>query len=259
VLGVAAAPPAPEHLAELVRAQLMRVPFENISKLYLRKRRGHRFMPELELHLDGIERHNFGGTCYPNNSYFNLLLRHLGYDVSLCGADMSDPDVHIVSVVRLAGREYLVDVGYAAPFYEPLPRDLQAEHVVRFGRHSYVLHPRDELGRSRMDHLRDGERIHGYTAKPEPREVGFFEKVIADSYDDTASFMNAVVVERFFEDRSLRIHNLKMIESTPDSSTETRLADRHELIGAVERYAGIPADIVRDAIEDLGLSGDIYT
>jgi arylamine N-acetyltransferase len=216
-------------------------------------------MPDLELHLEGIEWYRFGGTCYPNNSYFNRLLRHLGYDADLCGADMTNPDVHIVSVVRLEGREYLVDVGYAAPFYEPLPRNLQADHVVSFGRNSYLLHPQDGLGRSRMDQLRDGERIHGYTVKPEPRDVSHFEDVIAGSYDDAATFMNAAVVERFFEDRSVRIHNLKLIETTHDSVTETRLADRDELVEAVEQHAGIPADIVREAIEGVALKGDIFT
>ena len=113
-------------------------------------------MPILGLFLDGIERFNFGGTCYPNNYYFYQLLANLGYQTKLCGADMSNPDVHLVSMVTLEKREYLVDVGYAAPFIAPMPRDLATDYVVVLGRDRYVLKPQDARGRSRMD-LRGGQ------------------------------------------------------------------------------------------------------
>jgi arylamine N-acetyltransferase len=257
VLGMRPARPSLGHLQQLVTAQLTRIPFENISKL-LAKQRGQGTIPGLEQYLDGVERHSFGGTCYVNNPYFNLLLNHLGYDAALCGADMSAPDVHVVTVVQLEGREHLVDVGYAAPFYEPLPLDLDRYHVVDFGATRYVLHPRDELGRSRMDLLRDGERVHGYLAKPEPRRLGDFENVIRASYRPSATFMNAVVVERFFTDRSVRIHNLTLTESTVAESTVTRLAGTEQLVAAVEQRCGIAADLVREAVEGLQLDGDIY-
>jgi arylamine N-acetyltransferase len=259
ILGIEAAPPSLDHLSALVRAQLTRVPFENISKLYLRKTQGASYIPSLEQHLDGIERFSFGGTCYANNPYFYELLRHLGYDIKLCGADMSKPDVHVVSIVRLAGRECLVDVGYGAPFYEPMERGLDRDHEIIFGRNRYVLHPQDGRGRSRMDHFRDGRLIHGYVAKPEPREINHFDEVIRHSYSDAATFMNVVVIERFFPDRSLRFHNFTLTESTSDGAITTRLADRQELIDAVEHHVGISADIVREAVEGIALEADIYT
>lgn len=259
ILGVEAAPPSPEHLRRLVSAQLVRVPFENISKLFLTKTRGAVFAPSLEEHLDGIEHHRFGGTCYANNPHFFSLLRHLGYEVRLCGADMTNPDAHIVSMVELAGREYLVDVGYAAPFFEPLPRDLETPHEVRFGASRYVLEPQDDRGRSRLRLYRGGREIHGYLAKPEPREIGQFAGGIRDSYRSTATFMNTLVIERFFPGRSLRIHNLTLTESTPDSARTTRIADREELATVVEQTCGIPTSIVRQAIDGVDLEGDIYT
>jgi arylamine N-acetyltransferase len=258
ILGLAAGPPDLDHLRALVAAQLVRVPFENVSKLYLKKRFGATSAPTLEEHLDGIERFGFGGTCYANNPHFYALLRQLGYDVALCGADMSRPDVHVVSIVRLGGREHLVDVGYAAPFYGPLPRDLESDLEIRFGESRYILSPRDEAGRSRLVVSRGGRNLHGYLAKPTAREIGEFQAVIADSYRETATFMNAVVVERFFPGRSVRIHNLSLTESTPDGATTTPLNDREDLIQAIEAHAGIPADIVREATEGVRLDGEIY-
>jgi arylamine N-acetyltransferase len=259
ILGVEAAPPSLGHLGRLTAAQIQRVPFENISKLFLKKTQGATFVPSLEEHLDGIDRHHFGGTCYANNPSFFQLLNHLGYEVTMCGADMSDPDCHIVSFVKLEGRQYLVDVGYGGPFYEPLPRDLAAPHEILFGSCGYVLEPQDGKGRSRLKMFRDGKLTHGYLAKPEPRQIAFFEEIIRDSYRDTASFMNTVAVERFFPGRSVRIHNLSLIESTPTTSRSTLLADRDELVRAIEHHCGISADLVRAAIKDVRLEGDIYS
>ncbi len=259
ILGIEAAPPSVDHLRRLVHAQLTRVPFENISKIFLKKTQGASYIPSLKQHLDGIERFNLGGTCYANNPYFSQLLRHLGYDVAMCGADMSEPDVHVVSIVRLGGREYLVDVGYGAPFFEPMARGLDREHEIVFGRNRYVLHPQDERGRSRMDHFHDGQLIHGYIAKPMPLQIEIFNDVIRDSYSDEATFMNVVVVERFSPDRSLRFHNFTLTESTPEGATTTRLADREELAAAVEHHIGIPADIVREAVEGTALEADIHS
>ncbi len=255
ILGIEPEEPSHDHLRRLVRAQLIQVPFENISKLYLKKTRDASFIPSLEEHLDGIERFNFGGTCYANNPYFAKLLRHCGYDVDLCGADMTRPDVHVVSMVRLEGR----DVGYGAPFDAPMPLDLDREQDFVLGANRYVLHPRDKQGRSRMEQHRNGKLIHSYLAKPEPREIDDFAEVIRDSYSDVATFMNVVVVERFFTDRSLRFQNFSLAESTPDGTTTTGLADKEELAKAIAHHCGFPCEMVRKAIADISLEADIYS
>lgn len=258
ILGAAPEPPSLRALTALVCAQLTTVPFENVSKLFLRQREGAETVPTLDRYLDGIERFHLGGTCYAANGYFNLLLRYLDYDARLCGADMNHPDVHLVSMVRLAGREFLVDVGYAAPFFEPLPRDLPTEHVISWGEERYVLEPRDAAGRSQLHHEHRGRRIHGYLAKPHARSLAYFDRVMRDSYADAATFMNAVMLVRFWPGRSVRIHNLELVESTPDSARVTALADREELVEAVRQHFGIPGAIVRGALEGLGDLRDVH-
>lgn len=110
-----------------------------------------------------------------------------------------------------------------------------------------------------MDHFHDGQLIHGYIAKPMPLQIEIFNDVIRDSYSDEATFMNVVVVERFSPDRSVRFHNFTLTESTPEGATTTRLADREELAAAVEHHIGIPADIVREAVEGTALEADIHS
>jgi N-hydroxyarylamine O-acetyltransferase len=259
VLGAVEAAPSRRALDELVRAQVTRVPFENISKLYRFKHQGLAGIPSTEMYLDGIERFHFGGTCYPNNFHFCRLLRALGYDAALCGADMpSGEDVHAAITVAIDGRALLVDVGYGAPFLEPLPRDSARDVVIPFGRDRYVLKPRDGQGRSQLDMYRDGELIHGYLLKPTPRPIEHFTAAVRDSFRPSATFMNAVDLIRFSNLDSVVIYNLSIIRSKPDRFSIERLPDRDALVQAIEREFGIPAEIARDAIAGLGSLCDVY-
>lgn len=261
VVGVLPGPPSRELLAELVSAQLVAAPFENISKLYRHRTTGSTNIPSLGEYLDGIETWRLGGTCYTNNFHFYSLLDRLGFHVSLCGADMNQPDVHMVSIVRIEGREVMVDVGYAAPFFHPLPRDLDGAHAIDFGSCRYVLHPQDDQGRSRLELIRDGVSVHGYVAKPEPRRLSHFDAIIADSFRPDQTFMNAVVIERFTPGGgSIRVHNLKLIETAADGpSTIAVLSDRHELVDTIEHRLGVPRDVVRTAVGGIDLTADIYS
>lgn len=251
LLGVRERKPDVSALTEVVEAHVMRVPFENISKIYYKKHLSLSGLPSLELFLDGIERYHFGGTCYSNNYYLFLLLVHLGYDVTLCGADMSNPDVHMVSMVSVEGQQFLVDAGYGAPFLAPLPRDLAKNHVVTLGRDRYVLNPQDGNGCSRLEFYRDGQLKHDYLAKPTPKKIEDFEAVITDSFRKDATFMNALLLARFYSDRSVVIHNLDLIESRGARSKIRSLASRDELVRVIDECFNIPQAIATESVAEL--------
>jgi arylamine N-acetyltransferase len=256
VLGVPPRAPSLEALSELTAAHLTRVPFENVSKLYRARHAGFRGIPGLSEYLEDIERNALGGTCYSNNYYLHRLLGSLGYDVALCGADMSSPDVHLANIVRIEGREYIVDGGYGAPFLEPMPRDLDRDYEITLGRERYVLRPRDAAGRSPLELHREGKRDHGYLLKPEPRSIDEFAAIVADSYAPTATFMNALAIVRFRPGRSLVLHNLTLIESEGEHVRKERIASAAALQAVVERRFGIPAGITRVAIDGLVMTHD---
>jgi arylamine N-acetyltransferase len=258
LLGVERREPSLNGLRELLRAQMARVPFENISKLYYLQHDDLRDIPNLDTYLDGVERFHFGGTCYSNNPYFHQLLASLGYDAKLCGADMNDPDVHFAIMVRLGGREYLVDTGYAAPFNFPLPRDLTENYELISGEDRYVLSPQDATGRSRLEIFRDDKLRHHYLAKPAARTVADFGKVIRDSFQDYSTFMNSIVLTRFVGDRFVRIHNLTLTVARGEEYERRILADRDELVQAIEELFEIPAQITAGVVEKLGSLVDAW-
>jgi N-hydroxyarylamine O-acetyltransferase len=248
--------PGYEALAELVEAQLTRVPFENASKLYHKKHIGLRGLIDLDRHLDGIERWNLGGTCYANNYYLHLLLKFLGYEVKLCGADMTDPDVHLVNLVTLEGREYLVDGGYGAPLLKPIPLDLNKDYAVELGNERYVVSPRDARGYSRQCHYRDNQLIHGYTVKPLHRDIGYFREVIRDSFTDKSTFMNGLVIIRFYPNRSMAIRSFNLIESEGRNVKIRKMAGREELLRVGKEVFSIPPEVLSDAMDEIAKLND---
>jgi len=249
LLGVEASFPSFEFLCKIVRAHLLKVPFENISKL-LYKKQGMDDIPDLHTYLDGIEKYNFGGTCYANNFHLNQLLNHLGFDVMLCGADMKNPDVHLINIITIDGYEYIVDGGYAAPFLEPLPRFLTNDYILNLGPEKFILKPQDKIGLSILEQYYNGEFKHWYTVKPNPRSIDEFRKVIKDSYSDDAMFMNIFRITRFTDSGSLVLRNLQLTETTGTFITTIEVP-KSEMPGIVETKFSMPADAAEEALRTI--------
>jgi arylamine N-acetyltransferase len=243
--------PSASGLATIVAAHLVRIPFENLSKLIRHARGLPPAIPSIDDYLDRIEHLNLGGTCYACAIHLNALLRHLGYDAALCGAAMSQPDVHAVNVVTVDGRAYLVDVGYAAPFHAPMPLDLAAPRTLAHGPHRYTLHPADPDGRHRLDHIRDGERIHGYTLDLIPRDPGHFEPAITDSFHPDSEFLNQLRIVRHLRQRSVSFRDFTVMVIDERGVRARTLADRGEVTGVLEVMLNVPAAVTAEAISAL--------
>jgi arylamine N-acetyltransferase len=259
ILGVHREPPSIHGLKRLVHAHVCHVPFENISKLHYMKHHGIRSLLGLDLYLNGVEKYRFGGTCYPINYYFYRLLVSLGYQARLCGADMSNPDVHLVSMVDIDGHEYLVDVGYAAPFTEPLPRDSITDYTISLGSDRYVLKPKDTIGRSRLELYRGGQLKHSYVAKPTPRSIEEFETAITDSFRNSSTFMNTILLARFCPEKAVVIHNFTILEFRGFRKTKRIVEDAKALSEVINDIFGIPSEISTDVLNGLHQFGDAWT
>jgi arylamine N-acetyltransferase len=218
-------------LRAIVRRHLVCVPFENVSKLVLFAREGAGRPVTLAEFLDGIENHDLGGTCYSSNPFLLELLRALGYDAVLLGADMHTPDVHTSIRVRLDGREYHVDVGYAAPFAEPIPLD-RLPYEVSLGCDLYVFDR--AAGGHRMTRYSGGEMRHSYTVHQPPRRWPFFHPTVAASFQPGRTFMKSLRITRFLEDGgAVELRNRRLLRLSANGVVERQIESlgdlRHEL------------------------------
>ena len=247
-LRISKSKPSLAALTKIIKAHLMYVPFENISKLYYLKNFNIKSIPDFEQYVDGISKYNFGGTCYSNNYYLNKLLGYLGYNVRLCGADMTNPDVHFVNIVEINSKEYLVDVGYVAPFYNPIPLDLAKNYELTYGSDKYIIKPRDKRNYSELQLIRDGNTKHGYIVKPHCRSITEFEKVIKDSMRSTSTFLNAVLLVKYGVNSSVVIHNLSLIEIEDSNVNRVQLKDEDAIVDQIYLKFGISKEITRESL-----------
>lgn len=256
ILEVEAAVPTYEFLCKLVKAHLTKIPFENISKL-LFKKQGMNYIPSFETYLAGIEEHNFGGTCYTNNYYFHLLLKHLGFNIILCGADMKNPDVHLINIIKIDAKEFIVDGGYAAPFLIPLPRDIDTNFIISHGNDKYIVKPKDNNNRTRVEQYSDSELQHWYTTNPRPRKIDEFRKVIENSYSDDATFINIIRAVRFTDNGSVSLRNFTLKETNGTKVIKTQIS-REEIPALVNKKFGVPENLVREAVNSIKEIKDVF-
>jgi arylamine N-acetyltransferase len=258
LLGAKTAGPSMHFLTHLINAHQSVVPFENISKLYYRDRFNQKGIPSLLQYLDGISGYHFGGTCYANNYYFFRLLEFLGFSVKLCAADIKRPGTHMVVLVTIDKQDYLVDVGYAAPFNFPVPLNLATDYTIRYGRDEYLFKPRDKKGCTRLEMLRNGAYKHGYLVRPESRNIDDFSIVISESFRPDATFFRSLLLTKFISGRFCILHNMQYTESTVTGSNSVELQSKDELVELVENRFQIPSAITGKLLMDPDLSGDAW-
>lgn len=108
------------HSLKLIQKQhLLMVPFENLDiHMY-----GH-LKTDFSSLYDKIVKEKRGGICYEINWLLYHLLVDIGFSVKVLGGKVLDTNGsyfdHLLLVVKVYGKEYLVDVGFGDNFLEPL-------------------------------------------------------------------------------------------------------------------------------------------
>lgn len=132
-----------ETLVGLHRAQAFSIPFENLD-IHLGRPIG--LDPASLVRKLITERR--GGYCYELNGLFRLVLLALGFEVkclvgrNLIAGHPLRPRAHQVLRVEVAGRPYLVDLGFGTNgLIEPLPLTAGTEHPQGFDRYRLQAAP----------------------------------------------------------------------------------------------------------------------
>lgn len=165
-----------------------------------------------------METQDLGGTCHSLNPYLAELLRALGYDLDLLGADMGERlNCHTCLRVRFGSVAYHVDVGYGGPFREPIRLD-RLPFTMLEGGNRYVLKQREDA--YEMSVFAGEERVHGYLVHNPPRTHDFFLPPMRNSFQPEASFLNCLRICRFFGDYSVTLLD-RTLKIHRDSRTST--------------------------------------
>jgi len=244
------ASPDERLLNHIVRRHLCRVPFENLSKLLLLGREGAGRVTTLGEFLDGIEQYDLGGTCFTNNPFLASLLKALGYDTDLLGADMSQPNVHTAIRVRLAGFEYHVDVGYGAPFRNAIRLD-RLPWEFEQGSYRFLFERAAEPDACQAAVYLGGQRLHGYVVHPPARDAAFFHPALFESYRSGMTFTNMLRIIRFFDDYAVDLQDAKLSIHRGAQTTCRLLRNMADLRAAVAGDLAMPRCPIDEAVAAL--------
>ena len=195
-LGVDREPPGVAALETLQWAFIRASPFHNLNLLGGFARGDAPETPELAIAevLSGR-----GGPCHVQAAGFLSLLLGLGYDAHLAAATIGSPGDHLLSVVHVGGRSFVVDVGNGHPYTTPFPLHAKAQ-VDRFG-WRFVAEPAP--GGARLRRLMPDETWKTvWTMSPEPRSFSDFAPEIARHHREPGfgPFLTGLRATRLGED-----------------------------------------------------------
>lgn len=164
--------PTLEALREIHRLHVLSVPFENLDV---------RHGKPIQFGVDAfgkivLERR--GGICYEQNGLLGLVLRALGYGVTVIGARIFENGVfgpvmgHLLLTVTAedSPESWLVDTGYGRAFVYPLRFESREPQTDPQGEYQLVDAPHGDV-----DLLRDGELQ--YRVEPRPRSIDDFKPI----------------------------------------------------------------------------------
>ena len=227
--------PSVENLCALHRAHLFSVPFENLD---ISLGRTITAQEEAILHKVIILRR--GGFCYELNGAFAVLLRALGFQVTLLSARVAranggeGPEFdHLALRVDLE-QPLLADVGFGDSFLEPLRLEADSEQ-------------RDPAGTFRL--VRDANRWHLHRAEPgtgwkpqysfslQPRELGEFAGMC--HYHQTSpksSFTQNRICSRATPEGRITLSEMNLIATSNGQREERTLTSDERVVVLREEF-----------------------
>ena len=119
-IGQPAREPSAEALADLMRAHVQTIPFENVDVVLGQ----HQGISLDVVHAKLVGRRR-GGYCYEQSGLFAAVLEQLGYPVHRLAARVQPrrpgPYTHMTLVAEADGRRFHADVGFGAGILAPMP------------------------------------------------------------------------------------------------------------------------------------------
>jgi N-hydroxyarylamine O-acetyltransferase len=246
--------PTAATLRELHRAHLLAVPFENLD-IHL----GRPISLDQEALFDKIVTRRRGGFCYELNGLFALLLRQLGFEVTLLSAGVARGDGscgpefdHLTLLVRipaeptlpnlqsaicnLQSEMWLADVGFGDSFREPLrfieaieqEQDGRAYRLDRDGEH-FTLIQRDGVG---------WEPQYRFTLQPHT-QAEYADMCHYHQTSPASSFTRKRVCTLATPDGRVTLSDLALIVTAHGERIEQALPDELAFQAALREHFGV--------------------
>ncbi|XP_071486333.1 uncharacterized protein [Diadema antillarum] len=243
-------------LNEVLYSWQENIPYQTVVSIATPKKDRH--LPTLpEIKNDIMAK--LGGTCYHNNIGCYMVIKALGYQVTLVPADVirasSDHVAIIIFSLSGAGSQHMADVGAGGwPTFQLIPLDFDRESpeyhksflrykFVRQGDHILRLHnaESDPVGANYFKAtLKDGWYTYASIHYNMPVEVSYFDEIMEilhTQVQDDMILLRKIRCVTYPKGRFVSIFNATLLEEQENGCIKkTYLKSRDEIIGVFRRY-----------------------
>ncbi len=253
-LGIKVMQPSVSFLNEIVKRQLSKVPYENISKIVRLHEIGPS-IPNLEEFVAGMVDKTYGGTCFVQNIYLNHILDYLGFKTNLIGIRRDGLLSHLSLRVNIEGANYFVDVGIMSSFSGPFRIDPSESFQKDIGNQRFVFSPKVDFENYNLEIWRNGKMIREFESSSLAFTEQDLEIGVRKTFERSAMFMTTLCVHRVFDSHSVGVwnRNFYQIRGTEhsvreiQSYSELKSVFRDELM--LPQY---PLDVTLDLLQSNG-------
>jgi N-hydroxyarylamine O-acetyltransferase len=233
-----------EMLKQLHVHHATHIPFENLD-IQLGK--------TIPLDLESLERkivvNRRGGYCFEQNTFFQAVLREVGFDVIACearvrmGRSITTPRTHMMLIVSLQEGKYLADVGFGGDgLILPVPLDGN-EHNQFLWKYRIV----EEKDECVLQAFRQGSWSDLYAFVPEQREAVDFE--VANWFTSThpeSRFVQTLTVQLPTPEARFILRNKLLVIDRGASEESRELESREQLMEVLQQTFGLtlPPDTI---------------
>ena len=230
--------PTAENLRAIQRAHLLSVPFENLDIGLHRE-----IKCDTDAAIRKIVEQRRGGFCYEMNGAFAVLLRALGFRVTMLSARVArengdeGPEFDHLTLRVDLDEPWLADVGFGESFMEPMRLRPGLVHEER-GRSFRIVEADDVL---RLEMLEAGNPWRPqYSFTLTPRRLEEFAGMC--HYHQTSPesrFTRKRICTRATEDGRVTLADLKLIITRDGTREEKTLGSEEERRAVLRQYFGI--------------------
>jgi N-hydroxyarylamine O-acetyltransferase len=229
--------PTAKTLQGLQRAHLQAVPFENLDIAL-----GREILLDEERFFEKIVGRRRGGFCYELNGLFAVLLRELGFAVTLLSARVADEEGHRkhefdhLALRVEAGEPWLADVGFGDCFVDPL-RLVEGLEETQNGA-TYRLSREGERWRLERRDYADWNALYDFLLVP--RALSEFACMC--HYHQTSPqshFTRRRVCSRLTPGGRITLADMRLIENENGRRTERLLASEDEYREVLQQHFGV--------------------
>lgn len=218
-----------DFLNEIILGIFTNIPFQNLTLINENKRASNELI--IEHMISGI-----GGLCNVRNGFLYVLLNSIGFKVDFLSASMDIENCHIILLVTIEEKKYLVDTGNGYPYLEAMDIGSEKSYIHPYCTYRVVTNTDNSLC---VQHKMNGVWKTNFSFFLELKVFSSFNDMLNKQYTHKGfgPFLTGIRINKWSKGGGTIIRNrlLFIIESS-NKKTRYKIKDFNDFEAIIEQY-----------------------